>query len=548
MASRIRVFSRQLCPEPVSGKALQEMILEALQAADKYTAEVDELKASGKMPSVTHYDFMQSTNHLLLINAKRDLRALLEASEAEGRLEITKVLPGPWDEADTVADKTKLLQEVQWAYARGSNMQQVAAWQQRFGKRGLSSNLVVPQVVNSGSGSKILMRVEPRIIVADPDDAARLSRIHVQKDGLFESALVKSVISTTDNQDWKDQRRHLMEAFLPLSSLAQIMPTSYARAKGCAARLMEAATAGTAVDMSDFLLHEAQAQLQLALLGLPEDLMDSLNSDIRSAFQGIPGSNKTNALAEAMSKIMASLEHQDTAPSASGCPVRGPLSKALRTAGLPPAGIYGNLLLILFAGHDTTGHTMTWLLFELARNPQIQIALQAEVDRFYEDLQGKDPSYQDLSRLELMDRCITETLRLWPAVANGTFRQLQFGDSVKGADGQEVHLPKGTLVNIVNWSRHRNPDVWGQDANSFNPFRDFSASELAHVGCPMAAVNPQSLRFSPFAHSPRSCLGRNFAQMEMRVIMCLGRQACFAIFFRNVVGPVLRSCAQFDSG
>ena len=26
-------------------------------------------------------------------------------------------------------------------------------------------------------------------------------------------------------------------------------------------------------------------------------------------------------------------------------------------------------------------------------------------------------------------------------------------------------------------------------------------------------------RFSPFAHAPRSCLGRNFAQMEMRLIL-----------------------------
>jgi len=37
--------------------------------------------------------------------------------------------------------------------------------------------------------------------------------------------------------------------------------------------------------------------------------------------------------------------------------------------------------------------------------------------------------------------------------------------------------------------------------------------ELARVGCPMAAATPQSKRFSPFAHNPRSCLGKNFAQM-----------------------------------
>merc|ERR1719436_2064341 len=72
---------------------------------------------------------------------------------------------------------------------------------------------------------------------------------------------------------------------------------------------------------------------------------------------------------------------------------------------------------------------------------------------------------------------------------------------------------------MVNWSRHRNTDLWGPDADEFKPDRQFQGKEIAHVGCPMAGVSPQSARFSPFAHAPRSCLGRNFAQMEMRLIV-----------------------------
>lgn len=104
-------------------------------------------------------------------------------------------------------------------------------------------------------------------------------------------------------------------------------------------------------------------------------------------------------------------------------------------------------------------------------------------------------------------------------MANGTFRQLQFVDDVKGLGGSRVTLPKGSLVQIVNWSRHRNPKLWGPDADVFNPYREFAPEELAHVGCSMAARSPQSTRFSPFAHNPRSCLGKNFAQMEMRLIL-----------------------------
>merc|ERR1712187_386888 len=145
--------------------------------------------------------------------------------------------------------------------------------------------------------------------------------------------------------------------------------------------------------------------------------------------------------------------------------------------------------------------------------------IQQEVDTFFHRLNGHDPNYQSLSQLPLLDRCITETMRLWPAVANGTFRQLQFADSVTGEGGQEVMLPQGTFINVNNWTRHRNPDLWGDDVDHFNPHRSFQPREIAKTGCPMAAVSPESERFSPFAHAPRSCLGRNFAQMEMRLIL-----------------------------
>jgi len=176
---------------------------------------------------------------------------------------------------------------------------------------------------------------------------------------------------------------------------------------------------------------------------------------------------------------------------------------------------------ILFAGHDTTGHTMTWLLFELARHPEIQDELHAAADAFFSQLQGRDPTYHDLGNevLDPLDKCITETLRLWPAVANGTYRQLQFGDSISGPGGIAFELPRGTSMNMVNWSRHRNPALWGPDADEFNPHRTFHAQEITRVARPMAGISPQSDRFSSFAHAPRSCLGRNFAQMEMRLIL-----------------------------
>ena len=123
--------------------------------------------------------------------------------------------------------------------------------------------------------------------------------------------------------------------------------------------------------------------------------------------------------------------------------------------------------------------------------------------------------------MPFLTRCVMETLRLWPAVSNGTFRQLQYDDVVKGPEGKEVMLKKGTFVQIPNFIRHRSKKLWGPDAEIFNPLRKFRDEELwgEGGGVDYKAYNPASARFSPFTFTPRDCLGKNFAHMEMRAIL-----------------------------
>mmetsp|Transcript_95081 Transcript_95081/g.301695 ORF Transcript_95081/g.301695 Transcript_95081/m.301695 type:complete len:603 (-) Transcript_95081:278-2086(-) len=531
---RLSRLSKQLLAAPVAAagaspqaesrtkikKLSEEEQQQVMQTLLAYTESSKKLVEDGTFPTMTMWDMLMATKHNFGVSSKEDARELVEAA-APDFLKAMDVLPGPWQDAKTMDDRVALVRAAQRAQAAGTDVFQYADWQSKYGDRGLSSNIVIPIVSGFGYGHNYQRRFIPRVILGAPADAERISRTHVRKEGNFEQVIYDSVLSTTDNDHWKMQRGHLSEVFLPLSSLAEILPTSLTRAKNCASRLAEAAAAGP-VDMSDFLLHEAQAQLQLALLGAPQQLMDATNREIRAAFMGDLEEGRLGALCEAMTSIMEATRGDDSvALPSDGCPVRGPLSRAVHTSGLPASAAYGNMLLILFAGHDTTGHTMTWLLLEVARHPEIQNRLLAEVDAFFEHLGGRDPTYRDLGpgRLDLLDRCITETLRMWPAVASGTYRQLQFDDEVRGPNGSRVTLPRGTPVNIVNWSRHRNPDLWGPDVDEFNPDREFHSEEFARVGCPMAAKNPQSGRFSPFAHAPRSCLGRNFAQMEMRLIL-----------------------------
>ena len=173
----------------------------------------------------------------------------------------------------------------------------------------------------------------------------------------------------------------------------------------------------------------------------------------------------------------------------------------------------GNALIFTFAGHDTTGHTLTWLIYELSKNMEYQHILQREVESFWKNKKENPITYEDFKRLPFMNRCIMETLRLWPALTNGTFRETVCEDYIIGNNGEKVIIPKGTYIQIPNWSRHRNTELWGNDALLFNPYRNFKDDELLY------SCNPSSKRFSPFTYGNRDCIGKNFSQIEMRIIL-----------------------------
>jgi len=162
---------------------------------------------------------------------------------------------------------------------------------------------------------------------------------------------------------------------------------------------------------------------------------------------------------------------------------------------------------LAFAGHDTTGNTMSWFLFEICKNPKVQDRLRAEIFAEMRRLHKKNPSeleYRDFlaPNFPYLERCINETLRLWPVIANGTFRELIRDDYVTGLNGKKVRVPKGTILQAPHFLIHRDKRLWGNDAEEFNPDREWNEEY-----------------FLPFTLAPRDCLGKNFAQIEMRVVL-----------------------------
>lgn len=157
------------------------------------------------------------------------------------------------------------------------------------------------------------------------------------------------------------------------------------------------------------------------------------------------------------------------------------------------------LMTLLFAGHDTTTSTVTFLFYELARNPAALAGVYAEQDRV---LGGSSPTPEQLYEgLPELTMAIDETLRLYPPAWIGPRR------SVEPFELDGVRVPGGVPVNYVSWASHRLPDVF-PEPDAFRPER-FSAENRAKL--PKGA-------YVPFGGGSRMCLGMRFGELEVRAI------------------------------
>ncbi|KAL5217693.1 hypothetical protein ABZP36_018377 [Zizania latifolia] len=151
-----------------------------------------------------------------------------------------------------------------------------------------------------------------------------------------------------------------------------------------------------------------------------------------------------------------------------------------------------------FVGHETTSHLLTWTMFLLSVYPEWQERLRVEVMR---ECGKQNPNADMLSELKEMTMVLLETLRLYTPVIF-MFRK----------PTTDINLPRGTPVVIPIPMLHRDKEVWGDDANEFNPLR-------FQNGVTKAAKIPHA--FLGFSIGPRSCIGQNFAMLEAKSAMAM---------------------------
>ncbi|XP_011627757.2 cytochrome P450 734A1 isoform X1 [Amborella trichopoda] len=179
-----------------------------------------------------------------------------------------------------------------------------------------------------------------------------------------------------------------------------------------------------------------------------------------------------------------------------------------------------------FAGKDTTANLLTWAVILLSVHTEWQTKARDEVL----NVCGESPVGESLNNLKIVGMILNETLRLYPPAAlvlRQTAEDLKLG---------QFHLPKSTQLYLPIAALHHDPELWGDDTDTFNPDR-FSEGPSAARKHPAA--------FIPFGFGPRTCIGQSLAIVEAKVVlaMLLGRFA-FEVSPSYVHAPMLLLTVQ----
>jgi len=171
---------------------------------------------------------------------------------------------------------------------------------------------------------------------------------------------------------------------------------------------------------------------------------------------------------------------------------------------------FSDSLLAIGAGADTTAGTVSNIFYFLLTNPSAYARLQDEIDR----LSDSALTYDTQAGMPYLNAVINETLRLLPVVPSGSSRgtTTETGGQLVGSH----YIPPNTSVFVHFYSVHRDPRNFSCP-DRFLPERWLSEEERIHME-PGFIHNPSA--FIPFSLGPASCVGKNFAYLEMRMVVC----------------------------
>nr|XP_037290237.1 cytochrome P450 3A4-like [Rhipicephalus microplus] len=172
-----------------------------------------------------------------------------------------------------------------------------------------------------------------------------------------------------------------------------------------------------------------------------------------------------------------------------------------KTCVLTNTEILANGFSFFTAGFETTGSSMAFLSYLLAKHQDIQ-------DRLREDALAvlkRDGAftYDNVFGIKYLDQIISESLRFYSPVVGFTTRRC-----AREYVHKDMKIPAGTSIVIPNHHLSHDPNFW-EKPEVFDPER-FSPQNKG-------LVDP--VVYQPFGQGPRNCVGMRFAQLEMKLTM-----------------------------
>ena len=358
------------------------------------------------------------------------------------------------------------------------------------------------------------------VMLFHPDDVESLLVQHAADVGRddFSQVLKRALgegLLTSDGALWKRERRLASSAFTPkrirgyAASMATVTERGLRRwGVGDVINLHEELSRLTMEVVADVLFGASLGPSDAVTVSESMDVFNAYFARSPEVLFRIPTWVKTpmhRALARANERIDALL-HRIIDARRSG-EVRDDLLGALLSATdedgsrMDDTQLRDETVTLFLAGHETTALALTHALFLLAKHPDVERRLHAEVRDVLGD---RPPAQEDVPRLSLTERVIKEAMRLYPP-AWVTGREVLQPFDIGG-----VHLPAGSQVMVSQWIVHRDPR-WFASPEAFDPDR-FEPER--------AAQRPRFAYF-PFGGGPRVCIGNHFAMMEAVLMLSM---------------------------
>jgi cytochrome P450 len=317
----------------------------------------------------------------------------------------------------------------------------------------------------------------------------------------------------TIDDDYHDRARAIM---MPAFHRRQLTASAEAMATEAAAAI-EALRPGV-VDLYDWMRNLAMRIAMRALLGLDPDesgrgAAAAEHFERALGFYGIdyplrllrgPGSpwRKLVASRQVLDEIVfGEIERRRAAPDDRRQDILSLLLGARGEAGerFTDREVRDQTMTLMFAGHDTSTSTLTFMMHELARHPEVAERLREESGRV---LGSEAPTIDRLEKeMPYLDMVLDEVLRLYPPAWIGprrAVRDFEFGGCT---------VPKGAYVNYCSWASHRIPEVFSEP-EAFRPERFAPARKAA---LPRGA-------YVPFGGGQRICIGKRFGRTEVKLV------------------------------